>query len=165
MKTKLPRLKTMIQSLCIVLALICTFLFSTGYFYIASPWKPIHPNDEGFKIEEFRLTDYANDKELREVLSMLFPVGTSKPNVDRIINSAGNVEIERHITNHIPDKGKIIYRYGYYSNIRQMLPMLFLVPGPPPPAYRVLIEYDEEMRLKSITHVRTIGLEWPFKKN
>lgn len=149
----------------IISSLIAAFVLciAIGAIYITSPWKVINPADPNFDMHDFHITDYASNKELRYALDMLFPIGTPKSYVDEIINGSKTVEVTEFISRYPPDEGKILYQYGHYSAFRQFLPMLALVPGPPPPAYRVIIEYSDDLKLKKIRHVRTIGLHWPFK--
>ena len=59
-----------------------------------APWKIVDPASPSFVAAEFRFPDYRNKDELAHAAEVLFPVGTSKANVDRILYGFGHAIVK-----------------------------------------------------------------------
>jgi hypothetical protein len=79
-----------IKIAAVVFALL---LVAAGYVYFVAwrmpmPWKVIDPHAQGFVEDRFRFEDYRGvkgNKMMQEALRVMFPVGTPKAKVDRIL--------------------------------------------------------------------------------
>jgi hypothetical protein len=81
------------RSLKIFGVLLVLLVGGAGYFhYVVArmplPWKVTDPHDPRFVEENFRFEDYYGrdgSKRLQEALRVMFPIGTPKAKVDRIL--------------------------------------------------------------------------------
>ena len=67
-----------------VLRVIFLLLFFSGLI-ACNPFKVTDPNDARFDPDQFSFYDYDNYTERRAALKKVFPVGTSKEDVDKIL--------------------------------------------------------------------------------
>ncbi len=116
------------------------------------PWKVTDPSDPNFKIEEFRFTDYTSEHKLELALEILFPVGTDKAYVDKILGEIAKTEIKQVKFRHPTMQDQIEFRYGHNNQIRKIIVSFMPVAGPPywDPSHNVSIEYEKNFTVKSI---------------
>ncbi|MCB9989805.1 MAG: hypothetical protein H6867_00310 [Rhodospirillales bacterium] len=69
-----------------------------------SPGKVTDPSDPNFDPMQFRFEDYRSREEFQPVLRQMFPVGTPKEHIDKILIDAGGAK----------DKGVTLYSRGFY---------------------------------------------------
>lgn len=72
----------------VVLALLWTGYSYFGVYHMPLPWKVTNPHDPQFNEEAFRFEDYYGrdgSERLRESMRVMFPIGTPKAKVDRIL--------------------------------------------------------------------------------
>lgn len=83
---KLVYKKTAIIFLSIMAFSIAAFL-SIGYTQKNALSKIIDPSDPRFVVEDFRWDDYKTSKEFEDVLRTLFPIGTDRSFVEKILTT------------------------------------------------------------------------------
>lgn len=71
--------------------LIGLLIFSYGQKNL--PSKITDPNDPGFVVENFKWDDYTTAKDLAEVFHIIFPIGTDKKFVEKILLQPGTEKI------------------------------------------------------------------------
>lgn len=110
-----------------------------GYLWYSPPFKATDPLSPMFSESWFRMRDYASEKGTRElrdkVLPKLFPVGTPKEYVDKILVTYGGARLDDH-TNVI--EGMYIYRYT---------PLYLMLT---PDSFMIRVYYDQNNKVKSI---------------
>lgn len=67
------------------LALLIIVMVVFFHFFVPDPFKVTDPNNPNFKAENFQFRDYSNLCLLEEALAEIFPVGTNKVYVDKIL--------------------------------------------------------------------------------
>lgn len=86
------------QKAGIALALVIVCMGALMSF--TNPFKVTDPNDPRFDPMEFRFEDYHDENlTVREVFPILFPIGTSKEYVDKVLVQAGNAKTYQSKTN------------------------------------------------------------------
>lgn len=78
--------------IAIVLLVVCSLRY--GVLAFPPPWKILTPGRIGFNAESFRFTDYRNSKAFAQALNGMFPPGTPKATVDRILGGSGGATIK-----------------------------------------------------------------------
>jgi hypothetical protein len=141
-----------IKIAAVVFALL---LAAAGYVYFVAwrmpmPWKVIDPHAQGFVEDRFRFEDYRGvkgNKMMQEALRVMFPVGTPKAKVDRILyenqpkftpETNWGASMEK---NNYSRRGKEKNYYGYYY---ELYPNSINV-------YVISVFYDGHDRLLEIT--------------
>jgi hypothetical protein len=71
-----------LQLVTFVIALVISAIY---LFFDSPPWKTIDPTDSRFKAESFEFRDYPLSEDLDMTLRIMFPIGTSKEFVDKIL--------------------------------------------------------------------------------
>lgn len=117
-----------------------------------NPFKVTDPNDPRFDVTKFDLNDYKSHTELAEVMRILFKVGTTKDEVDRVLVEYGQAKMTdvanldnilgSHPPAHInlPDlqnRSTYIHMYGKQGKLSNW-------------GWRILIFYDENKKVIQI---------------
>ena len=137
----------------VVLALLWTGYSYFGVYHMPLPWKVTNPHDPQFNEEAFRFEDYYGrdgSERLRESMRVMFPIGTPKAKVDRILyeNQPKYTEatkwgavMKKDERPRKPDELNV-YRYSYrpYPN--------------PLNIFLVIVFYDAHDRVKEIDEIR-----------
>lgn len=74
------------------LSLIFICFLAGSYIVMANPFKITDPADPRFDPDSFSFSDYASRDELIHVYKTIFPIGTPKPFVDRVLVTAGGAQ-------------------------------------------------------------------------
>lgn len=86
------------------------------YFFVSNPFKITDPYHPWFRPDRFRFEDYLTTKCMqKEVLAKLFPVGTEKSFVDKVLVTSGKATMTR-----LPDAvgyGSNTYSYYWESSL------------------------------------------------
>lgn len=69
-----------------------------GVLDYPAPWKITNPSSKLFNPNKFRFADYRTSKEIDQAARTLFPVGTSKAAVDKILHGAGHASVKLYDT-------------------------------------------------------------------
>jgi hypothetical protein len=69
-----------------------------GVLRYPPPWKITNPSSKLFNPDKFRFTDYRTAKEIDVAARTLFPAGTPKAAVDRVLHDAGHASIKIYDT-------------------------------------------------------------------
>lgn len=86
------------------------------------PWKQIDPASKLFEPMKFRFPDYRTSKELERAAQAMFPVGSPKTAVDRVLHDAGNAIVETYSQG----ANYRVLSYSYSSSaMRGFLPGIF----------------------------------------
>jgi len=72
----------------IILLIGAIFLFGI-FITIMQPFKVIDPSIEGFDPDSFKISDYKDIESIQHAYKALFPPGTPKSYVDRVLVKAG----------------------------------------------------------------------------
>jgi hypothetical protein len=75
----------------------------------SNPFKVTDPSDPKFNPDKFRFEDYPGIPQMTEALKKLFPVGTPKEFVERVLVKAGGAEAKDN-----PEADKSSTRIQYY---------------------------------------------------
>lgn len=112
------------------------------YIYVPNPIKITDPYHQWFKPDNFRFEDYMVSKcTEKEVLAKLFPVGTNKAFVDRILVGAGDAHAAK-----LPDHaGKGSNAYSYFYKPHHWSNWFF------PHTWNISVTYDDNDRAVNIT--------------
>jgi len=132
------------------------------------PWKVTDPSDPKFDPMKFEYTDYHSNSEFRTALKIMFPLGTEKSYIDKILVEVGGGTVRKYNYKHESLKDKITYRYGY-NNIFRKIPMhIIFMPIPLPPAewpsHYVAFDFNEDNKVERISVMSSIGLPVNFHK-
>lgn len=104
---------------------------------IANPFKVTDPSDPRFNPDKFRFSDYSyDDDSLRDAFRKLFPIGTPKEYVDRVLVDAGNARMSQDPTY---DELYLYYEPKWHR-------LRHFMKGPP--HYNFI--FDEDMRVVNI---------------
>lgn len=133
-------------------SLVLFLFFWFGALEKPMPWKITDPSSARFSVERFRLTDYTSKMELQSVLETIFPLGTDKEYVDKILVETAKAKSFQLLLKHMPYNDKIGYNYSYNNIIRQKLRNLMPVAGPPDwsPSHELYISYDDNLKVKRV---------------
>ena len=146
-------------------------LILSGWFILLEapfPWKVTDPSDTRFSSMNFKYTDYSSQKDLQESLREMFPVGTDKAQIDKVLVETAKGSIERYNHKHPSMVDKITYRYGY-DNIFRKIPIYifkYAIPTPPKdwPSHYVSIDYDQNDKLLKLNVLSAFGLPINFSE-
>lgn len=69
-----------------------------GVLAYPPPWKITNPSSRLFNPDAFRFTDYRTGKEIDLVARTLFPVGTPRASVERVLHDAGHASVKLYDT-------------------------------------------------------------------
>lgn len=122
-----------------------------GAFAYPLPWKVIDPADPRFDIRTFRFTDYADSKDLAEVVRHLIPPGTPKDEVDKLLIRAG-----AHIEPYIPGRNATNPPNLYYYtdwNLRTIFFGLRYMMSFEDIAWTLGVYFDDQDRLVKIVGI------------
>ena len=104
-----------------------------GYLISITPNKTIDPNDPNFDPLKFRFEDYKADRRIEEVIKIMFPEGTDKEKIDKIlINVAGAKGFEQKFKHPVRQKeyeGQIVYKYHYNNARRKKMDRIYMMPS------------------------------------
>ena len=83
----------------LLMALLVILFLDKCTYMVMPPWKETDPSKPGFKAENFEYEDYLRwksslEENLEPVLLEMFPIGTSKRHVDKILVDQGGAKIE-----------------------------------------------------------------------
>ncbi len=135
------------------LATLCVLAALVWYVVLEypAPWKIIDPADPRFDPMKFEFTDYGPNTELQKTLNTLFPPGTEKTYVDKILGNIGGARIEK-VTGKNPYKDNPSDQEYYceYRTIRSMVGDYLSHMPEGEFAWKVLLTYDEDNKLKKI---------------
>jgi len=82
----------------ILSAAFAAIIVAAGSMAVADAIKVTDPTDPRFNPDEFKFTDYKNPDELVVIYKKIFPIGTSKEFVDRVLVKAGGARCARSKT-------------------------------------------------------------------
>ncbi len=127
-----------------------------GVFAYPLPWKVIDPTDPRFDPMEFRFTDYESGVKEAAFYSCLFPAGTEKTYIDKILVDAGKARVKAR-------KSKDYYAESpedktFYYTFRSLGAAITeqLLPVPQGEFTLTLsLIYDKDMKLKSAGWLNT----------
>ena len=86
------------------------------------PWKQIDPASKLFDPMKFRFPDYRTSKELEHAAQVMFPAGSPKTAVDRVLHDAGKATVETYSQS----AAARVLSYSYSSSaMRGFLPGIF----------------------------------------
>lgn len=129
------------------------------------PFKVTDPSDPNFDPLKFKYTDYYSESEFAAAIKTMFPVGTKKNDVDRILIDIGEGTAKKYNYQHESLKDKNTYRYRYNSPFRKALITLFFpMPSDEWPSHYIAIDYDKEDRVERVNVMFGMGLPKPFGK-
>lgn len=134
-----------ICTLCVVAACIWY-----GFLAFPAPWKVIDAADPRFDPMKFEFTDYLSSGKRAQSLTCLFPVGTDKTYVDKILVDIGHAEVKKY-----ERQNKALYHpneYLYQKYIFREIWARFLMPTPDSyeiPTVHFSIRYDAENKVES----------------
>lgn len=135
----------------ITVLLILAAIIWYGVFAYPLPWKVIDPTDPRFDPQSFRFTDYDTGRELGEALRAMFPVGTSKEQIDALLSRSGV-----HIRPYTPAKREKtppnLYYYSY-SNWRSYILDRLLVMPADDNAWEAAVYFDENNKISKIVGI------------
>jgi hypothetical protein len=118
------------------------------YFLFAYPlpWKIVHPKHPSFNINLFKISDYQeNNQQLANALNCLFPVGTPKADVDKIMVGIAGAEVYPNIKSNKKLVGENEYLYMYSSAKIKFFHKYYPINN----VYKILvIKYDKNNRLE-----------------
>ena len=82
------------------LAAVIAFVIATIVLVIANPFKVVDPKGAGFDPDHFEFSDYCGNSaiRLRDVYVVLFPPGTPKDFVDRVLVRAGGAKSTQYLS-------------------------------------------------------------------
>jgi hypothetical protein len=129
-----------IAPIFIVLAVVSIFIFNFLYPGLFKVTDPVHP---GFSAERFRVEDYHGDQcRIRQVLSVMFPIGTDKAAIDTVLlKTAHSYDEKRN------EAGFMVhYKFHPKSGYRSLFPV----------EYRHNITVDFNYK-KKVTDIRMSG--------
>ncbi|MCG7870492.1 MAG: hypothetical protein JAZ11_00130 [Candidatus Thiodiazotropha lotti] len=134
------------------------------------PFKVTDPSDPNFDPLKFRYTDYYSETDFSKAIESMFPIGTEKSYVDKILVHIGEGGVKKFNYKHPIYKDKITYRYGYNNPFRklpmQIIPMPIPLPPANEPSHYVSIDYNEDGKVERVYVMSGIGLPVPdFKKS
>jgi hypothetical protein len=69
-----------------------------GVLAYPPPWKITNPSSKLFNPAKFRFGDYRTGKDLEQAVRTLFPVGTPKATVDKILHDSGHASVKIYNT-------------------------------------------------------------------
>jgi hypothetical protein len=115
-------------------AMILCAVVIAAIMVFGNPLKVTDPADPRFNPDKFCFCDYAAGSGMREAFKKLFPVGTPKEFVDRVLINAGGAEIWK--------RGEKINFYGYREPRR-------IYEMKQPPSHFFL--FDEDLKLVNIS--------------
>jgi hypothetical protein len=121
------------QKVILLTLLVCAPVFVLYAQGFGSTDKILNPYHQQYDPDQFRFEDYSASKCLSwEVLAKLFPPGTPKSFVDRVLVSAGGAKVElfpEHVGHNL---------YGYYKALEPPLVFMSTV-------WNVSVHYDNSM--------------------
>lgn len=144
----------------IVLTFFGFYLF-TAYviFDYPPPWKVINPEHPRFDPMVFQWPDYTSRKELGHALRTMFPPGTDKADVDKILVEVGGGKgvLVKNKPPNIGDPTDQLGIYSYNQVPRRFLAKLALIPmSDHIPSHRISIIFDASLKLKRIIVVTSM---------
>jgi hypothetical protein len=71
-----------------ILTALLVVVFLGGFMAFGNPFKVTDPSDPRFNPDKFSFSDYKSREELADAFRVLFPVGTPKEFVDRVLIKA-----------------------------------------------------------------------------
>lgn len=98
-----------------VLLSLIILMGALGWAAIANPFKATDPNNPNFDPMKFRFEDYITGDPLRDVFREIFPVGTDKSFVDKILVGSGGA------TSSQSKNAEEIWRYTEPRSIRHSI--------------------------------------------
>ncbi|MES2728941.1 MAG: hypothetical protein V4621_02430 [Pseudomonadota bacterium] len=121
----------------IILLLVCLGAFIVYGENFGYPFKVTDPADPRFRVEQFDFADYRGDrKALEHAFRVLFPVGTEKAFIDKVLLEYGKSQSYRL-------QNKNVWKYVPRPYV---LHYILMLPRGPSYAYR----FDSKDRLKNI---------------
>jgi hypothetical protein len=133
-------------TLCVLAALIWYVVLD-----FPPPWKITDPSDPRFDVTKFEFDDYTSDIALSKALRILFPIGTDKSDVDRVLGDMGRAKISK-VTGKNPyrdDPSEQEY-YCEYRSLRSFISDYFSGMPEGEFTWKVLVTYDQNNKLKKI---------------
>jgi|GEM_PF-4135758 len=120
-------------------AVAIIIVVALGYLWYAMPFKATDPSSPFFSESLFRMRDYASNEGIHElqtkVFPKLFPVGTPKSYVDKILSHYGGADI-------VDDTNDA---FGAYTYVYKSLGMMLT-----PDSIFVTVYYDKNARVEAI---------------
>lgn len=116
------------------------------------PWKAIHPKDSSFNIKSFKISDYqGNNQQLANALNCLFPKGTPKIDVDRVLVGIAGAKIKPHTKKNGDFVVENEYLYEYTFRAIQIFNNFYPVNN----NFKILaIKYDKNNRLEYSSFIK-----------
>ncbi len=109
------RMKTILKSLTIVMILAA----SAYWLWYAAPFKVKDPSDPKFNPDKFAFRDYNSKDELTNVFRVLFPLGTGKEKVDKILVKSGRATAI--VNKNTVKEGEVYINYNEPSDLFRSL--------------------------------------------
>ncbi len=118
-----------------------------GYGFLAYPlpWKVTDPASARFDYADFKFTDYHKSGELGYALSCLFPKGTPKKEIDKILVDIGNAKVKKYESKNTEFYHPNEFRYDYPNRRKKFYHFVYSMISR---NTHIFIKYDDQNLLE-----------------